>query len=278
MLTDSDISRPSLTIDYQDTCEGQSARIIGYSNNGGGTNIAGYLDAGELVLANGSTRALPGPYLKLPATTIDIANLPASAVSVVAELVVRSQPGFTSLAETTTPVSPQAGSASAMLLAPPGADLLRIKAAGATTSTLQTLTERIVPASSGTAQRFDAATLPPLFDSVIAGDPRALVWTGGGTGGTLVIVVALGGATHWDAFLEASASGVTFPQLPADLAAAIPAGFDFVSVDRLEVPGTTSAELVQTIDAIWTQWPEHPALVPPEGGSRTEIRYRSGAH
>jgi phage tail protein X len=265
---------PPVSIDYDRACEGKPERVIAFARSPSGSGSPDrYLDGGDVMLANGSMHPVAGSYQPLDAHQVHLGNLPGGATSVTTEILARSGLELTPLEPSFNGATPQGGAATLATPAAPGGNALRVLAFGSPPPAYLGSSERITPVTVAAAMEVDAQGMLPLFDALVASRPPSLAWTGGGTGGTIIAIEANAGMVQWDAYLDPSATGVMFPDIPADLAVPIPKAFDYASVVKLDVPGATTAGLARTIDRRWLLWPHDDELFPPDGSAITRILY-----
>jgi hypothetical protein len=263
---------PNFTFDYNAMCSGEAVRVIAFRLP---PQTPEYLDAGLVTLANGSTRVVTGTYQTAFSRTIEMTHLPAGTDVVYADVVVRSGNDLVRL----TPVSSSVTTlgmhvATVDTFAAPGGDALHVQAVFLDLQgTFSSDSERITPATIAGTTRFDATSMLPLFTQVTANGPGSVSWTGGGTRGTLLAVEAIAGMLQWNAYPDPSATSVAFPALPADIGVPLPARFAVVTVAKVDIPGTTTAEVARTFDRTWALWPNSPDLVPLAGGSMARAVY-----
>jgi len=266
-------SSPSVTLDYAAECEGQAVRVIAFSRTSAANPRDVYLDAGRVTLTNGTARQLAGSYQEVTPHTLKLTNLPAGTDSVTVQIGTRSGVDLTPLSASSDGATSVVSDATVVASAAPGGDTLGVLASPALPVQYSSSTAWILPATIAVQQTIDATAMLPLFTSLAVNQPPAIGWTSAGSGGTLLAVAANAGTVQWDAYLEPSATSLSFPALPADLGVPVPKAFDYASVRRYSVPGATTPGLARTFDRIGTFWPHDSALLPPEGGAMSGILY-----
>jgi hypothetical protein len=268
-----DYSTSSWQFTYNSACEGKAVRMLAFRLDAGRTT--GYIDAGMVTLARGSTHTVGGTYATISAPTVQITNLPAGASTVSATFAARVGVDLTRLSHDIGTALPQGRSATVTTTSAAGADAIVITAAGPF-SQYSTASQRVEPVIAASAITVNTAAMLPLYGSLTVNRLPTLSWNGVDSSGTLVAVKASSLTVEWDAYLEPSAASVTLPVFPVDLPIAIPGVFDLVLVTKLGIPGADAATLARTIDRTWQAWPSHPDLLPAEGSSMTRILYDGG--
>jgi hypothetical protein len=265
-------STSTLRLNFRSRCDGMPTRMLVFGFVDGRSTA--YIDAGNVTLVDDTTYEVAGTYAAMQSRTIEISNLPPGTTAVSAGIAARDAVELTwqNYDRPSSPVVDR--SATASIMAVPGGDTLVVWAVGQV-SQYASQSIRTAPASLDAATRVDAAEMVPLFTSFIVDRPPELSWTGGGRGGTLIAVETSTPNVKWTAYLEPSATSVTFPPALADLGVPVPPLFDDSSVTKFDVPGATAADLVRTLDRTWPYRPSQPDLATPEGGSLSSISYSS---
>jgi hypothetical protein len=228
------------------------------------------LDAGDVTLRDGATRVVTGAYQAPAVAPLRLTHLPVDLRTAEVAVLARSVDEVTQLPTPFAEVSAPGTAATVSLSAVPGGNLLWvIGTRQESPRALVSRTELVAPAELETLSRFNAERLfSPFF--TLDRDGLALRWSGGGDGGTIIATQAgsdfSGPAVQWNAYVDPSATSVSFPVLPDDLIDATPSQWRFANIVKLDVPGETADGLIRTIDRIWFQWPNHAKLVPAAGG------------
>jgi hypothetical protein len=266
-------SSPSVSILYDPACEGVTVHALGFVRTPVGSGMPDlYLDAGMVTLRNGMTQKVTGSYQPLPTRTLQLTDLPAGTTTMGADVVARAGLDLTSLSPNFYSAAPSGGVATLREEIAPGANTLEISASGGLPIQYSTSSELIAPFAGATPQTFNAKDMLPLFDSMTITDPSKIAWTGG-AGGAITIVERIGGDFQWDWYLPPSATVARLPAIPADLGMPAPKVPDGASVTKLAVPGLAGGDLMPTIDRRWPTWPHDAMLLPPAGGTWTQIFY-----
>lgn len=261
---------PTFTFDYNRACSGSAVPVIAFRLP---PATPEYVDAGLVMLANGSTHVVNGSYQTALLRTMEITDLPAGTDLVYADVVARSGDDVTRLTSLTGSAAPLGlSSVTITSFAAPGGDALHVQAFLALPATYMSRSERIEPMPIAGTTQFDATRMLAPFTQVTADSVASVSWTGG-DGGTLLAVEATASLLQWTAYTEPSATSVSFPVLPADLGVPLPARFAFVTVTRLDIPGAAIADVARTLDRTWNLWPNSAGLVPPAGGGMARILY-----
>jgi hypothetical protein len=269
-----DYGTSSWQFTYNAACEGKAVRMLVFRLDAG-ARTSGYIDAGMVTLARGSSHTVSGTYAAISTPTVQITNLPNGTTNVAATFVARVGVDLTRLSHEIGTAFPQGSSATVTTTAAAGGDAIVITAAGPF-SQYSTSSQRVVPIVGGGPIAVDAAQMLPLYGALTVTHLPMLSWNGVDDSGTLVAVQASSFGVEWDAYLERSAATVTLPAFPLDLPIAIPSVFDRVIVTKLGIPGADAATLARTIDRTWQAWPSHADLLPAETSSMTRIMYDSG--
>lgn len=270
-----DYGTSSWQFTYSSVCEGKAVRLLVFRLDAG-ARTSGYIDAGMVTLARGSSHTVSGSYAAITTPTVQITNLPAGATSVGATFVARVGVDLTRLSHEIGVGLPQGGSATVTTTAAAGGNAIVVTASGPF-SQYSASSQRVVPIAGGSPFAIDAAPMLPLYGSLTVTHLPTLSWNGVDDSGTLVVVQGSSfNSVEWNAYLEPAAASVTLPAFPPDLPIALPSLFDRVIVSKLGIPGADAATLARTIDRTWQAWPSDPDLLPAEGSSITRIAYDVG--
>ncbi|HEX7840935.1 MAG TPA: hypothetical protein VF469_25835 [Kofleriaceae bacterium] len=267
-----EVDAPVFTAPYTHACEGKTVHLFACASGTAGDQC---FDAGYVTLTDGTTQVVTGAYQAPLPAEVQLTNLPVDLRSAQVTLLARSADAVTELPEGTSSVLAPGTTTTVPVGVVPGGNLLRVSGTReqGPRNPFRTTTELVAPATAEAVTSIDAqALLTPFFSLSSSG--LSLSWDGGGVGGTILTIQATsdfsGPRVFWSAYLEPSASSVTFPALPDDLVDATPSRWSFAAVTKLDVPGATAESLVRTIDRIWPQWPDNVTLLPPEGGRKVQ--------
>jgi hypothetical protein len=261
----------TLALKYQPKCEGRTVHMFGYAQPGAAID---YFDAGTITFVNGSNQSVGGSYAPTTVQTLQIDHLPGTTVTASAEILARSGDDLLSLSNMSADVAPQAGSATFALPAVPHGSSVHISAQGIQKNSLLARSELLAPATIEAATTIDASAMLPLFDSLTVGADGSFAWTGGDGRGTVISFIRNSLSLSWQAFLEPTATGASFPAFPADLGVPVPDRPFLMLVTKLDVPGAALNDVVRALDRGQDDWPDDvPELAPATGSSISRIQY-----